>query len=154
MRWILIIFFLLLHIIFGQPDYLLHGSPLCKALTYHFFHANIFHLAANMLAVYVLFSPKCKVRPSAGKIALAYVIATITFFAATRPILGLSNILFALSGLSVRDFGRWIKQPSSKVFLCISAIMLAVPAYSGITHLLSFTTGVALANIHRRVWAK
>ena len=154
MRWVLITFFALVYVIIGQPDYLLHGAPLCRALTYHFFHANVFHLLANMLPIWSLFSPKCRVRPSVGKIITAYLIATATFFVATRPILGLSNILFALSGLSIRDFRRWIKQPSAIVFLGVSVIMLAVPAYSGVTHLLSFSCGVVLSALYRRVWAR
>ncbi len=154
MRIVLIILFTLVYILFGQPDYLLNGPVLCRALTYHFFHTNIFHLAANMLPIWILFSPQCRIRPSFVKIFIAYIIAVVTFFVATRPILGLSNILFALSGLSIKDFRKWIKSPAARIFLVVSVVMLAVPAYSGVTHLLSVFCGVALSNLYRLLWAK
>ena len=58
---------------------------------YLFFHANIFHLISNCMAL-------CVLKPNKD-ILLAYLIAVAVSFGSNTPIIGLSGFLFALLGI-------------------------------------------------------
>lgn len=137
----------------GCPDYLLGGgNAIVRALTYHFFHANIFHLLANCLSIWLLFRGGRSRLACLKELAAAYCIASLTYFAALRPVAGVSNMIFAVAGLRTSALGKtWFKRPETRVFLFVSAVMMFFPQLSAITHLLSFFSGAVLAAVMRAI---
>lgn len=134
-------------LLFGCPDFL-HQKDAYVALTYHLFHANIFHLAANLLSVWLIFRRDIKYRWQ--PIALAYVIAVISWYFTPDSIAGISNMVFAYLGLrtpSLRD--GWWRQSAVITFLVVTVAMAFLPNVSGITHIVSFILGCACAAFKR-----
>lgn len=135
--------------VFGCPEYL-HGSGLHVALTHHFFHVNIFHLAANALSIWLIFG---KGRRYGWKIlAAAYLCATLSWYSSSGSVAGMSNMIFALLGLrtpSLRD--RWWRQSSVLTFLIVTVSMALIPNISTVTHLTSFILGGICAAMNRFV---
>lgn len=154
MRYALITALVLVFLILGRPDYL--SSPdadlWLRALTYHVFHANIFHLAANILSIWFVFmvTPVRSDKTNISQLVAAYVIATLTFFIATRPVVGVSNILFAVLGLRTPAFNHpWWRSQNTLVFFAITLGMLALPQFAAVTHIVSFICGTILAVVRR-----
>lgn len=134
-------------LLFGCPDFL-HQKDAYVALTYHLFHANIFHLATNLLSVWLIFRRCIKYRWQ--PIALAYVIAVISWYFTPDSIAGISNMVFAYLGLrtpSLRD--GWWRQSAVITFLVVTVAMAFLPNVSGITHIVSFILGCACAAFKR-----
>lgn len=133
--------------LFGCPVYL-HGNGLHVALTYHFFHANIFHLAANVLSIWAIFAKDR--RYAWCSLIVAYVCATISWYCTSSDVVGISNMIFALLGLrtpSLKD--GWWRRRTVIVFLLVTAGMALVPGISAGTHLVSFFLGVLFASFQR-----
>lgn len=134
-------------LLWGFPDYI-HGKAICVAAVYHFFHANIFHLAANLLSVWLIFL-KGRRYPLSHFI-LAYIIATLSWYCSAVPVVGVSNFIFALLGLrtpSLKD--RWWRQSSVVTFLAVTVGMAFVPNVSAVTHIVSFALGCICAGVGR-----
>lgn len=134
-------------LLFGCPDFL-HQKGMHVALTYHLFHANIFHLAANLLSVWLIF--RRGVRYGWQPIVLAYVIAVVSWFFSAGSVAGVSNMVFAYLGLrtpSLRD--GWWRQSAVITFLVVTLAMAFLPNVSGITHIVSFVLGCACAAFRR-----
>ena len=156
MRRAIILILFLIFILAGCPGYLADPSVnvWLKAVSYHLFHANIFHLAANCLSIWFVF----KVKPYRSEKAnvrnffTAFIIATLTWFTATRPVVGVSNILFATLGLRTPSFRHpWWRHPGTLTFFAITLLMLLVPQFSAVTHITSFICGVAIAAVKRKL---
>lgn len=86
----------------------LSGSPWWTHLTFHFAHGNIFHLAANMLVVFMLIfnrHDKWWLWP------VCYVVATLCSFCVgtNKPTVGLSGMLFAYYGIIFMKDGMQFK---------------------------------------------
>lgn len=134
-------------LVFGCPDYL-HQKGMNVALTYHFFHANPFHLAANLLSVWLIFRRGVKYRWQA--IALAYILAVISWHFTSDSIVGISNMVFAYLGLRTPSFrDGWWRQSTVITFLVVTLAMAFLPNVSGITHITSFVLGCACAAFKR-----
>lgn len=136
-------------LLFGCPDYL-HGDGILVAMTHHFFHVNLFHLAANLLSVWLIFRKGR--RYGVAPFIAAYICATAAWYATDMPVAGVSNMIFALFGLrtpSLRD--SWWRQRNVIVFICVTAGMALVPNISGFTHLASFILGSLCAVVCRSV---
>ena len=134
-------------LLWGFPDFLA-GKAICVAMLYHFFHANIFHLAANLLSVWLIFG-KGRRYPLSHFI-LAYIIGTLAWYCSAVPVVGVSNFIFALLGLrtpSLKD--AWWRQSSVRVFLVVTVGMAFVPNVSAVTHIVSFASGCVCAALGR-----
>lgn len=134
-------------LLWGCPDYL-QTSGIRVALTYHIFHVNVFHLAANLLSIWLIFAKERQYGWS--NILIAYVIATTSWYCSSIPIAGISNMIFAMLGLrtpSLKD--KWWRTTSVLTFLLVTAGMAFVPKISTGTHLMSFALGVVWASIQR-----
>lgn len=156
MRYALIIILSLVFLLAGRPDYLASSASdiWLNALTYHFYHANIFHLAANCLSIWYVFmvTPYRSEKDNASHLVTAFLIATLTYFTATRPVIGISNILFAIFGLRTPAFNhKWWRMPGTKVFFGITLAMLLIPQVSALTHITSFLVGTAVSCFRRYV---
>lgn len=131
----------------GCPAYL-HGDGFHVALTYHFFHVNIFHLAGNLLSVWLIFSRGR--RFGWRSFALAYICATLAWYCTSDSVAGMSNVIFAFLGLhtpSLKD--AWWRQSSILVFLAVTVGMVFIPGISAETHIASFVMGCTCACIRR-----
>ena len=155
MRYVLTIILALL-VTLGCPDYLADPavSPWLRAVSYHWFHANIFHLAANCLSIWFVFkvTPYRSEKTNVRNFFTAFIIATLTWFTATRPVVGVSNILFATLGLRTPSFRHpWWRHPGTLIFFAITLLTLLVPQFSAVTHIISFICGVAIAAVKRKL---
>lgn len=146
MRYALVI--LCSGLMFIGPDFLLqpHMPWLLKAFLHNFFHANIFHLAINMLVVWKLFPPERKGRISLLLLSLAA--ATASYAAALRPTIGMSDAIYAAIGLLTPAFSSpWWKKKETLLFLAITFLCIFVPNISATTHIAAFVLGTAYARI-------
>lgn len=134
-------------ITFGCPAFL-HYDHCYISLVHHFFHANIFHLAVNILSLWTLFRKGWKY--GIAQLAFAYLIGTASWFCTTADVVGFSNIIFALIGLRTPSLNHsWWKQSSVILFLAITALMAFLPQVSAITHIVSFVLGCIVAGAQR-----
>lgn len=131
----------------GIPGYMSTDSPfLLRATTYHWFHANIFHLAVNCLSLSVIFRNGVRIR----ELSWAFLMATVSYAVAVRPIVGISNILFAVIGMRTPSFDSpWWRNPATLTFLAVTLLMVFIPQVSATTHIFSFTMGVLYAYLKR-----
>lgn len=137
----------LLHVAFGIPGWLHpgQGSYLLRAATYSFFHASWWHLAVNCLAVWTIFDPKRGCKPCRDLI-FPFIIAMAVYPLALRPVVGFSNILYAVLGIRTPSLrSRWWRQWPVALFLAVTVAMVFVPTFSATTHIASFALGVAAA---------
>lgn len=125
------------------------GSGYCKGdlwphLWFPFFHANIFHLAANILTLAML---RCEVRD----ILPAYAVAVIaSFFAvASVPTMGFSGVLYVLIGMQTGIFRGRVTLPKVWFFAFLLA-GLFLPRVNGLLHIVCFASG-ALIQLYRRL---
>ena len=140
----------------GDKSFLADPAASCwvKAFTYHFFHANIFHLLANLLSIWFMFKayPARTNKKMLGQLLIAFCIATLTYGISPRPVIGVSNILFAVIGLRSPAFNHpWWKSQSTLIFFGVTAFMLLFPQFAAITHIVSFLCGAAIAALVRKV---
>ncbi len=134
--------------LFQCPMWLAGGSTyLTRALTYSFFHANIFHLAVNCLSVWVVFRPGMK--GNLAKLIAGYLIAVLVYAVAPGPIVGFSNVLYAICGLSAKPFSNrlyWLN-PNTLTFIGVMMLMLLLPHFSASTHISAYILGLMLMHI-------
>ena len=126
-------------------EWLLQQNNVLRAFIYHFFHGNIFHLLANALSLYVMV-PRSKV----WHLLSAYIIATLSAFVIASPMIGISNVVYALIGVRTPSFDSWWwKHPGTIVFFAVTIMMLFLPNVSGLSHIISFAAGMAISIISR-----
>lgn len=148
-RIVIIGILLTMQLLFGCPTFL-HYDCGYISLAYHFFHANIFHLAVNCLSIWSLF--RKGYRYSMAPLVWAFLIASASWFCTSDDVVGFSNILFALIGLRSPSLSHsWWKQPFVILFLAITAAMALLPQVSAITHIVSFVLGCIVAGATRIV---
>ena len=146
----------LLFVFFECPDFLSSESTseFIKAITYHWFHANVFHLMANCLSAWFIYKTT-QIRPikdNVRQFILSFIIGSISYCFAGRPIIGISNILFATIGLRTPSLkNKWWKRPETIVFLIVTLLLLFVPQISSVTHIISFLCGVMVAIVQRKI---
>lgn len=136
-------------LLFGCPEFL-HQDRAYISILHNFFHANIFHLAINSLSIWVLF--RRGVRYRIFPVALAFAIATASWFFASNDVVGISNFLFAIIGLRTPALNsRWWLLPNTITFFAVTALMAFLPNVSAITHMISFASGCIAAMIVRLI---
>ena len=150
-RVILVVLFTALQAIFGTPDYLSgDGDLLLRASTYHFFHASWWHLAVNAIATWSVFSFKRGPCKPCRDLLLPYIIAVLVYPVASRPVVGFSNVLYAAIGLRTPALSSpWWKRAEVIVFIAVTLLLLLVPRFSAVTHIVSFAAGVFCAAVGR-----
>lgn len=147
-RIVLILLLVALQAVFGIPDYMTDGPYWQRALTYSFFHANWWHLAVNAIAAWTIFNPKYKLKPL--QIVTVYLIAVAVYPLAFRPVIGFSNVLYAVLGLRTPSLtSKWWKQPSVILFLVITVALVFIPQFSATTHIAAFILGMLCASLKR-----
>lgn len=152
-RLVIIIFLVALHALLGTPQFFLGGSPyLLRAATYSFFHASWWHLAVNCIAIWSIFRPIVFVEPRKyfRVFAVAYIIAILVYPLSFKPVIGFSNVLYAILGLNTPPLSNpWWRQASVVVFLAVTVALICVPVFSTTTHIASFLLGMGCAAIGR-----
>lgn len=134
-------------LLFGCPEYL-HQRDIWVALTYHFFHANLFHLATNVLAIWMVFRRGVRYRKT--PLLLAYACAVVSWCLTSHPVVGISNIMFAYLGLKTPSFrDPWWRQSTAITFIAVTVGMAFLPNVSAVTHLGAFALGCLSAFIIR-----
>lgn len=137
-----------LQLAIGIPQFMTEGPYWTRALLYHFFHANWWHLAVNAIAVWTIFDPKRKTTPA--QVITAYAIAVLVYPLSFRPVIGLSNVLYAVLGLRTPPLRNpWWKHPSVLAFLIITVAMVFIPRFSATTHIAAFALGMGGAALGR-----
>lgn len=119
------------------PQQAFIGNP----LVCHFHHANIFHLAANVLCLYML-------APCPMKMLSVYPLAVAATFASPQPVLGISGMLYAYIGIgffrSNVSIEGWI------AFIAANLMTLFIPGIAFAMHAASFVSGVTVAVIIKK----
>ena len=152
-RIVLILLLVAMQIAFGAPEYLLGTEHYwLRALSYSFFHASWWHLAVNCLAAWSIFVPSRKC--STGMLVAAFAIAVLVYPLSFRPVIGFSNVLYAVLGLRTPSLkSKWWRQPAVIVFLVVTVALVFVPRFSATTHIAAFVLGMAGASLQRG-WLK
>lgn len=116
------------------------GSAWWTHLAYPFFHANLFHLAANAYSL-------CYIPCTWKKMAAAYLISVPASFVSLTPAVGFSSVLFALLGMnmSLRTAGvmKWA------YFLIVNICFSFFPGVSWEIHLICFLSGFIYSHLER-----
>ena len=145
MLWLTYAVMLIIFYIPCANDWLFIQSNVVQMLLYHFFHGNIFHLLANGLSFYVI-APKTKT----WQFVVAYAISCLVALPISQPMLGFSNIIYALIGIKTPSFDSyWWRNVGTIIFFAVTLLMLFMPNVSGISHIMSFAVGVVVSIIHR-----
>ena len=150
MRRLWVIYFVLVcvFLIPNGNDWLIGQGSVTQMLLYHFFHGNIFHLLVNALSLYLIV-PRAKT----WHLIAGYAIGSLSLLVASSPVIGFSNIIYAVIGVRSPAFDSyWWKHPGTRTFLAVTLLMLFLPNVSAVTHIVSFVGGVILSVLCR--WFK
>ena len=152
-RIVLILLFVALQAVFGAPQFLLGTEHYwLRALSYSFFHASWWHLAVNAIATWSIFAPSRK--SNCLHFVIGCIISVLVYPLSLRPVIGFSNVLYAVLGLRTPSLkSKWWRQPSVIVFLLVTIALVFVPQFSATTHIAAFALGMAGAGI-KRGWLK
>ena len=144
----LILVLVVLQAVFGIPDFMTDGPYWQRALLYSFFHGSWWHLAVNCLAIWTIFRPEHKLKPL--QIVTVYLIAVLVYPLSFRPVIGFSNVLYAVLGLRTPSLkSKWWKQPAVIIFLVVTVALVFVPQFSATTHIAAFLLGMAGSAVKR-----
>lgn len=114
-------------------------------LIYPFFHANIFHLLANIYALWFI-------RPTWAILLTAWSIAVASSWITPVPVVGFSSMIYAIWGMNMLN----ASQKSWIIFLAINFITIFLPSMGWMVHFSTFTIGLLysyfkrLSNEYRR----
>lgn len=142
MRYALII---ILAIVFMVAEPTAISTSAGWPMLHHFFHGNVFHLVSNALAIWFVLK-----RWKWREMAFAYTIASLSVLASPVPVMGFSNMIYALIGLRTPSLDSpWWKNPVTLVFLSVTMIMFLIPGISATTHVISLGMGVIVSSFSR-----
>lgn len=109
-----------------NPDWgYMTGSPWWTHITYNFAHANIFHLAANMLVAFLLLFNR---NDKWWMWLVCYAVATACSFIISTPktTVGLSGMLFAYYGIIfLKDGAQWKPLIQTVVYMAVSCLFVS-----------------------------
>ena len=120
-----------------------HGG-LLPHFTYSFLHANVWHMAANLL---VLWGVRQRMN-----VAVGYVIAVAASWMpmwADKPTVGMSGMLFAMFGIMWGKTGRW--KEYLKAGMPVILIMMLIPNVNGLLHLYCYILGFVFSFLRFKV---
>lgn len=136
----------ILYALTGVPEFF-SGNWFGKCLVYHFFHASIWHLLGNSLAIYSIYRPG---KNNRSDLLWSFAIAVLVYPLALRPAIGFSNIIYATVGLRSPSLSSpWWRQPGVIVFLAVTVLMVFVPSVAATTHIAAFVLGAGIAAVRR-----
>lgn len=123
----------------------IHGaclhSPFWNKLTYHMYHANIFHFIANAYALYLM-------RPSPSDMLKAFPVAVAASLFARTPTIGISAMIYAYIGLNIL---RWnVSKTDWYIFVAANLATAFIPSIAFGVHAAAFTIGIITYKIIKR----
>lgn len=129
--------------LFPIPECLYDGEYPAM-LVHPFFHANVFHLLLNCLAVWTVFDPRT--RPEWWYLPIAYIIACTSYIIVDDVLVGFSTVLFAVAGLRTPSFrSAWWRSWNAWAYIGTMLLMFLLPWFAASAHLICFTIGVAVS---------
>lgn len=138
------VIYLILVCVYAIPDgleWIIAQERGMQMFLHHFFHGNIFHLLANLLSLYFIV-PRAK----SWHLIAGYFIGSLSLLAVTNPVVGISNLIYAVIGLRSPSFDSWWwRHPGTKTFLMVTVLMIFIPNISATTHIVSFMVGVLVS---------
>lgn len=141
----ILVFLLVVFLVPNGNEWLLQQGRMAQAFLYHFFHGNIFHLLANSLSLYVIVP-----RSKTWHLIAAYAIASLSALLISSPIIGISNIVYALIGVRTPSFDSWWwRHPGTMIFFAVTLLMLFLPNVAGLTHIICFVAGLVISIANR-----
>ena len=148
MKWGIVIVLTISFFIPSGREWLLEQGIGVQMFLHHFFHGNVFHLLVNILCVSLSFR-----KVKAWQFIPAYIISSLSVLISSIPVLGFSNMIYALIGVRSPSWGhQWWRHPGTLTFFGVTIVMLLFPNVSAVTHIVSFLGGAILAALVR--WIK
>lgn len=147
MKRVIFIFAVLLGVFLipNGNDWLIQQNDVTRAFLYHFFHGNIFHLLANALSLYIMVP-----RSKTWHLVSAYAIATLYAAVIPSPMIGISNVVYALIGVRSPSFDSWWwRHTGTRIFFFVTILMLFLPNVSGVSHIVVFIVGMVVSILTR-----
>ena len=139
------------------PQYVHDDADYYQLLTAAFLHANLLHLASNMLAL-IIIGPALEAQLGHWRYAAVYLLAAVGGSAAVYlfgnplgPTVGASGAIFGLFGAALvlaRDLGvdlQWLVG----IIVLNFALTFSIPGISKLAHLGGFVTGLLAAAVLR-----
>ena len=151
-RFAVIMAITLVYVFTGRPDVeeYLALPYMTRALVYPFLHANLFHLLVNTYATFLLFDPGRK--DNMRCLVMGYIISFIVYPLSFRPVIGISNLLYAVIGLRTPPFySPFWRNPMVILFLSVTVLMVFIPSIAATTHVASFILGMLTAMASREI---
>ena len=134
------VLFLLCIVVDGEP--LVRENPI-SAFTFHFEHANIWHLLANFYVIFCF-------RPRWDNIPIAYISATlaamIPFVPMDAPTVGISGMVFAMLARVDALFNNF-----NWKLLAINFVLAFIPCYNWKIHLFSYIIAFVIWKTYLRI---
>lgn len=109
------------------------GSPLWTHFVCQFFHANIFHLIANLCVLW-------SIPYSRRELCIAYILSIPATFITFQPVIGISSVIYVLLApqmiTSKLSWKIWV------IFAVMNAITAFIPSIAFTVHMTSFILGL------------
>lgn len=123
-----------------------------RALMHPFVHAGWFHLAVNMLSLWLMRRGRTwrDWVPSFAIASLAWLVCAPLMH---RTPVGLSNMLMALAGMSAAGRRGWWRSRWLATVVFVMLVQLPFPGFSTATHAASLALGAAWGAL-RREWRR
>ena len=149
-KYILICILFATQLLVGIPDFLRGGEDYwLRAATYPFFHASWPHFIINSIAIWGLYGRSCK---PCRDLLFPYFISLLVYPLSFRPVIGFSNILYAVIGMRTPPLSSpWWKSRNVIIFLAVTLLMAALPQFAATTHIAAFLLGIAGAYTSRYI---
>ena len=125
------------------------GCAWWRHLVWHFFHANVFHLAGNLLCLWVMKVRVRALRAWAVATAVSWLPCGVWDWSALWwtdvETVGLSGMLFASFGMAWGEYGDW--RVMLRKVLPVVAVTGFLPGMNMWVHLWSFAGGWVLGRV-------
>jgi membrane associated rhomboid family serine protease len=136
----------LLAVTLFAPNSSIHGaclhSPFWNKLTYHLYHANIFHFIANAYAL-------CLMRPSPSDMLKAFPLAVAASIFTKTPTVGISAMIYAYIGMNIT---KWkVSMIDWATFIVANLITIFIPNVAFGVHLAAFLLGISVHITHSKI---
>ncbi len=114
------------------------SSPIWTHLVCQFFHANIFHLIANLCVLWSM-------QYSWMELCIAYILSIPATFITLQPVIGVSSVIYVLLAshmiISKLSWKIWV------IFSVMNAITAFIPSIAFTVHATSFSLGILYTTI-------